>query len=178
MIIRYEVELEKKLSKIYGNKIPQDKVIEVKQFIAGQTRIDKMKACQRVAEAEKSVKNIIRKAIGKIDVVESPIEQVLYYALIDAGLKDDIKTQYHIGKYRVDFAIPKANLVIEADGQEYHYEIREQMERDQKRDMYLARKGWRVIHMDGKMIMRKKDECVNKIIKLISRKTTETYKEK
>lgn len=151
---------------IQDGMISVNKIKEIQEFIATKVRADKNQARNKEEIESCKIKNILNKIMSGIKV-GSPIEKILHIALLNANLGKYLETQYKIGKYRVDFAIPKAQLVIEADGQEYHFENILQLERDQKRDKYLAKKGWRILHIDGTMIRRKTDECIEKIKKLI-----------
>jgi very-short-patch-repair endonuclease len=94
---------------------------------------------------------------------ESPLEDLLFCILDDHGIANLFKAQYEIGKYRVDFANIEKKVILECDSRQYHYDERGVFIQDQKRDTYLARKGWRIIHIDGLMITRKSDEVVKKI---------------
>lgn len=83
--------------------------------------------------------------------------------MVKAGLDIHCKPQFEIGTKRVDIAFPIAKLVVECDGKEFHHDNQDQIDRDQKRDIYLAKKGWRVLHIEGLAIRRNIDLCVEKI---------------
>ena len=52
--------------------------------------------------------------------------------------------------FQVDLAHLKRKIVIEADGKEHRYRIRE---KDKKRDAYLRSKGWRVFRFTNEEIL-------------------------
>ena len=83
--------------------------------------------------------------------------------MVVEGLGKHLRTQFNIGSKRVDFAFPIAKLVVEADGKEYHRANQRQLDRDMQRDKYLARKGWRVLHIEGLAIRRNLGLCLEKI---------------
>lgn len=71
--------------------------------------------------------------------------------------------QYKIGTKIVDFAFRKQKLVVECDGYKWHRYDKEQIERDIKRDAYLAKRGWRVLHFSGVQIRRNIEGCIEEI---------------
>lgn len=73
------------------------------------------------------------------------------------------------GRYRVDFILKDARLIIELDGHAYH-STKEQLERDAIRQRYLTRAGYSVIRFTGREINRDPAACV--------REVRETYKER
>jgi very-short-patch-repair endonuclease len=101
-------------------------------------------------------------------MVESPIEEKLGREFSEQGL--DFLTQVKIGKYRVDFLFPFENLVVEADGWEYH-STKDQVKNDFQRDHYLARKGYRVLRFRAVQINRDIETCLDKILVFLGRKS-------
>jgi very-short-patch-repair endonuclease len=57
------------------------------------------------------------------------------------------RTQYRIGKYRLDFAWPRVKVAIEADGP-HHWRPDVAM-KDVVRDSYLRSQGWLVFRVDA-----------------------------
>ena len=82
---------------------------------------------------------------------ESPIERIMYDALLRRG--HYIETQYPIGKYRIDIALPQYKLAIETDGHQFHSSI-EQKAKDKRKDNYLRKNGWKVIRIPGWMVFK------------------------
>jgi len=121
----------------------------------------------RTREFERRPKQIgdIFKSIKDKVWVESEIESFMCDALRDAGFAD-FEMQYEVGNKRVDFAFPDSKLIIECDGHKYHKFSKEQIEADQQRDLYLAKRGWVVLHFSGIQIRRDIKGCINKIREL------------
>lgn len=66
-----------------------------------------------------------------------------------------VRPQFQIGDHRVDFLIgcgASQPVIVECDGQQYHYVRREQIERDRARDANLVEKGYRVFRYPGTQI--------------------------
>lgn len=98
--------------------------------------------------------------INEVNKLESPIERRLYFGLINNGIQPI--SQYRVGRYRLDLAIPSKMIAIEADGKAYH-STPNQKEHDRKRDQYLRSKGWTVMRFSGSRIHRDLGGCVYKI---------------
>ena len=144
------------------NTISEKYQKDIHDFI--RNRLEKERKINREIEAFNKFK--VRTTLGKILKrlqVESPIEEILRNALLMAGLGKHLRTQFKIGAKRVDFAFPIARLAVEADGKEYHRADILQLEKDLERDKYLARRGWRVLHIEGLAIRRNIQLCVEKI---------------
>lgn len=89
---------------------------------------------------------------------ESPIESILYMQLVVDGLRPPIlQSQYYIGQYRVDFAIPSGQIVIECDGKKYHDAIT-----DAERDGKLKQLGWIIIRFSSEKILIDPSYCSSK----------------
>ncbi|MCT2399083.1 endonuclease domain-containing protein [Novosphingobium mangrovi (ex Huang et al. 2023)] len=90
-------------------------------------------------------------------------------------LADLIESEHWFGdtakhaRYRVDFILKDARLIIELDGHEYH-STKEQLEKDAIRQRYLTRAGYSVIRFTGREINRDPAACV--------REVREMYKER
>lgn len=142
--------------------VPTAFVGQVNAFIQHKIRSDRYRT--RVKEEINDLKiqpNILE--ILNLKVTESPIEDYLLNALKEHDLDKHCRPQFEIGTKRVDFAFPIAKLVVECDGKQYHFSDSDQIERDQKRDLYLAKKGWRVLHIEGLAIRRNIDLCIKRI---------------
>lgn len=100
---------------------------------------------------------------------ESPIERHLVAGLIANGMISTVRMQFPIGPYRVDIAVQTAhsNVVVEADGLEYHHGTKERVERDYARDRYLQSQGWRVLRFSGSEIVRDVQVCVDQIKRVL-----------
>lgn len=126
-------------------------------------KIKQEKGFTRSLERKNSVSTVMDSM--KKMVCDSPIEKYLWDALVHFGLDTKAKMQYEIGKYRIDIAFPDSRLAVECDGAQYHRANQLQLERDQKRDKYLARKGWRTLRFEGIAIRRNIYYCIGEIKK-------------
>lgn len=85
-----------------------------------------------------------------------------------ADLADLIEREHWFGdaqkhhRYRVDFFLKDARLIIELDGHAYH-STKEQLERDAIRQRYLTRAGYTVIRFTGREIVRDVQSCVTEV---------------
>lgn len=66
------------------------------------------------------------------------------------------------GRYRVDFILKDARLIVELDGHDSH-STREQLEKDAIRQRYLTRAGYTVIRFTGREINRDPATCVQEL---------------
>lgn len=99
---------------------------------------------------------------------ESPIEKILYNAL----LKRNIKTipQYQFDQYRLDLAYVNNNrkIDIEIDGVQYHTDwTGERIKQDIIRNRKLQKKGWTVLRFWSYEIKDNLDYCVSRVQKAI-----------
>ncbi|MDF9618393.1 DUF559 domain-containing protein [Pseudomonas entomophila] len=65
-------------------------------------------------------------------------------------------------RYRVDFFLKDARLIIELDGHAYH-STKEQLEKDAIKQRYLTRAGYTVIRFTGREIVRDVQACVAEV---------------
>lgn len=147
---------------LINNEVPAKHVSQVNTYINMLMKKSRKETRRQENLDESRIGVILGKTMGTLKT-ESPIEEYMYNALVRLGLSEECKPQFEIGTKRVDFAFPKAKLVVECDGRAYHFSEQSQIERDQERDKYLARKGWRVLHFDGLMIRRNIGECIEEI---------------
>jgi len=83
-------------------------------------------------------------------------------------LADQIESEHWFGdaekhgRYRVDFILKDARLIIELDGHAYH-STKEQLEKDAIRQRYLTRAGYSVIRFTGREINRDPAACVHEL---------------
>src|SRR6185503_7362405 len=76
---------------------------------------------------------------------QTPWEYKLWYHLRNKrflGLK--FKRQVRIGKYIVDFCCSEKRIIIELDGGQHGIDLNKSL--DEKRDCFLIRQGYRVLH--------------------------------
>jgi len=123
------------------------------------------------------------------DFCESPIEQIfsmafniinfLYYNDI---LRLDEQAEINTGKktYRVDFLFDSQGefsdfytcqnnfkLVIECDGHEFHHATKEQVKRDNERQMNLKKAGYDIIRFSGTQLYEDPWKCAEDAIEYI-----------
>lgn len=89
--------------------------------------------------------NIAKTSLEKYDSIP---ESMVAIELIH--LKYKIIPQQKVGKYRVDFAIPKEKIVIEVDGSVYHKDIYKG-DREATIQFSLGM-DWKIIHIPAEMI--------------------------
>lgn len=121
----------------------------------------------------------IERTVGSLDGYEKAIkaarnvcekfgsipETMVAIELLKLGYR--IIPQQKVGKYRVDFAIPKEKLVIEVDGKLYHTK-KFGGNREAAIQVSLGM-DWKIIHIPAEEISRhidKLQECINKLANL------------
>ena len=110
---------------------------------------------------QKILKNIMHESII---LTESPIEDILRREL--RARQIDFEAQKKIGRYRVDFFFPQADLIVEAEGKQYHSSP-EQTQYDQKRQSILMKKGYLFLRFGGSEIYNDVVGCVDKIVSFL-----------
>lgn len=122
-----------------------------------------------------------------IEDCESPIEKILYVALISTLNSYDlflyIENQTLIEsngrKYYADFTISHDEmlnwdlredfmLVIECDGYEFHQKTKEQVDNDNQREYDIKMAGWEIIRFSGREIYNNPIECAKKVMRYIA----------
>lgn len=76
--------------------------------------------------------------------------------------KENMRREVCVGRYYVDFG-NDIKRAIEVDGKEWHKDI----VKDQKRDEYLERNGWRVLHIRASDISANPDAVQRRVIKFL-----------
>lgn len=103
--------------------------------------------------------------IAKVRKTDSPMERaVLIEVLKYEGI--DIETQYPVGKYRLDIALPEYKLGLEVDGYEWHTS-ESQRARDLLRDEILENQGWQIERVPGWFCYRNPDLAALKIMRFV-----------
>lgn len=75
----------------------------------------------------------------------SALERKVEELLREAGLPPH-RREYPVGRFRLDFAWPRARVAIEADGRRWH-SSRAGFERDRAKHNVLVQDGWRVVRV-------------------------------
>lgn len=84
------------------------------------------------------------------------------YAGFLSSLPVTVCRQKIIGEYIVDFLIPSAKLVIEADGSQHYSE--QGLAKDAQRDAYLRSEGYTVLHYSNLDILQNLDGVADDIL--------------
>jgi len=111
--------------------------------------------------------------------ISSPIEQILYCALIAISrfnyMRDSITIlpQFSIGEYRVDFLVSyiggeERQTIIECDSQQFHDRAEPERRYEKKRDRFLQSKGYKVFRFTGSEITKNPMEIAAEIISFIT----------
>lgn len=91
---------------------------------------------------------------------ESPIEQMFQDQLQEYGIELD--QQFWIGPYRIDFGMENKKIAIEVDSAQFHTKP-EQIEKDNRRQDYIERQGWKVMRVPSWMVYKQKGLCAAEI---------------
>lgn len=95
----------------------------------------------------------------------SSIEVMIEEGLIETGV--DFVAQKKMAHFLCDFYIPSAKLVVECDGDYWHAKP-DVAERDARKDAWLISHGQRVIRLSETDIKADRDECIGRILDLVS----------
>jgi|ETNmetMinimDraft_2_1059921.scaffolds.fasta_scaffold113678_2 very-short-patch-repair endonuclease len=111
---------------------------------------------------------------NEIPFLNTKIEQAMAKELTKRGIP--FKQQFAVGdKFVCDFMIPEIKLIIECDGDYWHanpliyksFKIdkrqKESIRRDKYKDIYLKRKGWKVLRFFETDINKSIKQCVDQI---------------
>lgn len=84
-------------------------------------------------------------------------------------------------KYRVDFIIQDFNtansVIVECDGHDFHEKTKQQVARNNDRDLDLKMSGYDVIHFSGSQIYNEPFKCVAKVIEFMQKGKSENGKD-
>lgn len=81
---------------------------------------------------------------------ESSLELIVRQQL--EQLREPFQQEMRIGKFRMDFYLPKKNLVIECDGEYWHMAQKAKL-RDQRKDKVLEKLGYNILRLRGQDII-------------------------
>ena len=103
---------------------------------------------ERLTRRGRNGSAVLRQLVSERDPAAAPTESVLEDELLqllrDAGLPEPVR-QHRVGRVRLDFAYPAANVGIEADSRIWHG-ARADVQRNSDKANVLAAHGWRVLH--------------------------------
>lgn len=90
----------------------------------------------------------------------SPIEDKFWVACQRLGspVLSGLVFQHPVGRYKIDFALPRRKIGIELDGFRNHSST-EDIEKDRYRQRFLEGHGWYIIRFGGREVTRDPDYC-------------------
>jgi len=104
------------------------------------------------------------------------LHKTLKAALLRKGIQSI--TEYEIGYYAVDEAIPEQRLAIEADGCYWHgcptcgYQpVKGNAAKDRAKDTFLTSKGWQVLRFPGHLILQDPNHCAGLVLAALQKGT-------
>ena len=102
-----------------------------------------------------------------------PLEDIMYQAFQKSSLKvvrEHCIMQGKRCRFRLDFAIfcRRGKIALECDNEKWHSTPGHRV-RDRKRDRYLRKHEWVVLHLYGKEIQKNIDGCLETIKKVINK---------
>lgn len=109
--------------------------------------------------------------------INSPIEEIFlagFYVAKQVSLLNEveIKSQFQIGKYKVDFKIynTKNNrtILVECDGHDFHDKTKEQRAYEKSRDRFLQKNNYKVFHYTGSEINKNCFFVVSEVLAEVS----------
>jgi len=109
-------------------------------------------------------------ARGRTTLVLSPIEESFWRAHRKLRLRPlaGLEKQYGVGRYRLDFAIPRLLVGIELDGHRTHSSTTAIAE-DRRRQRWLEGNGWYIIRFGGQEVFVDAEGCVREAADLVRR---------
>ena len=135
---------------------------------------DKMKGW-RLKNPEKS-KALAANARRYIKRKRTRLHAQLKEALLRVGL--DTITEYEVGYYSIDEALPDLKISIEADGCYWHgcnlcgFSGRPETRRyDCTKESYLKNRGWVILHFPGHRILEDADKCAQEVAEVVKART-------
>lgn len=101
------------------------------------------------------------------------IPNLLEQTFINAAGATDLRLEYDVqlGRYRVDFAVAGAPVVIELDGHGTHA-LRDQRRADAVRERYIEREGFTVVRFTSDEIFSDATQCVEEVRQLLRARST------
>lgn len=91
----------------------------------------------------------------------SEVEFQFWEAHVAAAIDElrGLVAQYQVGRYRLDFAIPKRRVGVEIDGLAYH-SSQSRFVGDRQRERHLEQQGWRIVRFAASEVMADASRCV------------------
>ena len=155
----------------FGGKVLKKKTRE--RIQSEQEKIFRQQETQGVMGTDQQ--GYFRDEKGRIAFTKAERDLIpkLIQAQQDGLLKETIYPQYRINaagqEYSLDFGIPELKIGIEADGEVFHGS-REQIDRDNERDMKLQQQGWTILRFTDTEINRQGPQIVRTVLQEVMRK--------
>ena len=111
-----------------------------------------------------------------IQPAPSPIE-IMFWDDASSRIPNLKREVWIDNKYRVDFCIPDAKVIIELYGYKYHNE-KWKITKDAQRERYLQKKGYQILRFTGSEITKDVHSCVNEVIAILNSHPKEKTPEK
>lgn len=89
------------------------------------------------------------------------IERMFYDAFCEVDEEFNIKPQYPVGIYTVDFLV-NGTVVVEIDGHERH-KTKEQRYEDYRRERFLMKEGYIVVRFMGSEVFVNPKKCIEEV---------------
>jgi very-short-patch-repair endonuclease len=96
-----------------------------------------------------------------VSAFDSPIEESFWFAYRELKPRElrGLVTQYKVGRYYIDFALPRRKIGIELDGWASHHSTTA-IAHDRFRQRRLEEAGWHIIRFGGQEIYDDVNACV------------------
>jgi len=120
---------------------------------------------------EEKATELFTRYLGYV-LAESPIERQLWSAFLSFVHTEDDKApglpvaQYQLNGYRLDFAWPGYQVVVEVDGHDYH-KTKEQRSYDAKRDRELTKFGWTTLRFTGSDVYKDAEAVADEVFQIL-----------
>lgn len=98
----------------------------------------------------------------------SPIEGMFWSAYRSLKPRElrGLVPQYKVGRYRIDYALPRQKIGIELDGQLSHSSV-DAIAHDRFRQRALEKAGWRIIRFGGGEVYHDAEWCVREAASMV-----------
>ena len=96
-------------------------------------------------------------------------ERILWSYLQKKKLGPRFRRQQPIGQYYVDFFCPELKLILEVDGANHDFKL----EYDNRRISYLNEKGYKVVRLEAKSILKDLSTVLEFLTLMIEERRTE-----
>ncbi len=156
---KIEQQRQKRLAEKQQAEEQQRIADEVRNKVLSQIARSLHAANEQTREAQRKA-SLKRQEQAPIKEKGSPIENTFYVAWCAAYPLIEIKRQYPIGKYRVDFAHLETKTAIELDGHSFHSH-KQDRNRDYARQHDIESQGWYILRFTGSQVWSDVESCID-----------------